>query len=109
MGDSPDLDDRADDRRGTPDRPPRTDRGHPRPPTIRGVPSMSIERCWWSAILAVLASAPIAARADDGAGADPGAKVDFAHVIAPLLKAKCTNCHADGRYKGAFSLDTRES
>ena len=35
--------------------------------------------------------------------------VDFAHDIAPLIKAHCAECHTDGKYKGSFSLDTRES
>ncbi len=35
--------------------------------------------------------------------------VDFAHDVAPLIKAHCAKCHTDGTYKGSFSLDTRES
>src|SRR4051812_2570942 len=35
--------------------------------------------------------------------------IDFAHDIAPLLKAHCAECHTDGKYKGSFSLDTREA
>ncbi|MHC5542116.1 c-type cytochrome domain-containing protein, partial [Singulisphaera rosea] len=35
--------------------------------------------------------------------------VDFAHEIVPLFKAHCAKCHTDGKYKGSFSLDTRES
>jgi hypothetical protein len=34
--------------------------------------------------------------------------VDFAHEIAPLIKARCAECHTSGKYKGSFSLDTRE-
>jgi len=35
--------------------------------------------------------------------------VDFSHDVAPLIRARCAKCHADGTYKGSFSLDTRES
>src|SRR6516164_7427496 len=35
-------------------------------------------------------------------------KVDFAHDVVPLLKARCAECHTAGKYKGSFSLDTRE-
>lgn len=35
--------------------------------------------------------------------------VDFAHQIAPLIKARCARCHTDGTYKGSLSLDTREA
>ncbi|HEV3202861.1 MAG TPA: DUF1549 domain-containing protein, partial [Gemmataceae bacterium] len=38
--------------------------------------------------------------------ADP---VDFAHDIAPLIKARCAECHTNGKYKGSLSLDTRET
>src|SRR6266567_2540014 len=40
--------------------------------------------------------------------AQPAKKVDFAHDIIPLLKARCAECHTSGKYKGSFSLDTRE-
>jgi hypothetical protein len=40
-----------------------------------------------------------------GVAAEP---VDFAHEIAPLFKARCAECHTSGKYKGSFSLDTRE-
>jgi hypothetical protein len=33
--------------------------------------------------------------------------VDFAHDIVPLLKARCAECHANGKKKGSLSLDTR--
>src|SRR2546425_12320537 len=39
--------------------------------------------------------------------AEPPNKVDFAHDIIPLLKARCAECHTNGKYKGSFSLDTR--
>ena len=35
-------------------------------------------------------------------------KIDFAHEIAPLLKARCAECHTNGKYKGSISFDTRE-
>jgi hypothetical protein len=35
-------------------------------------------------------------------------KVDFAHDILPLLKARCAECHTNGTYKGSLSLDTRQ-
>src|SRR5258707_10795455 len=41
--------------------------------------------------------------------AQPPKKVDFAHDIVPLLKARCAECHTNGKYKGSFSLDTREA
>src|SRR5947209_4575959 len=36
--------------------------------------------------------------------ADP---VDFAHDVLPLLKARCAECHTNGKYKGGVSYDTR--
>jgi len=43
-------------------------------------------------------------------GDAPRAKpIDFAHDIAPLIKARCAKCHTDGTYKASFSLDTRET
>lgn len=38
-----------------------------------------------------------------------GEKVDFAHDVVPIFKAKCAGCHTNGTYKGGLSLDTRES
>lgn len=45
------------------------------------------------------------------AGNQPPARkpIDFAHDVAPLIKAHCAKCHTDGTYKGSFSLDTRET
>lgn len=39
--------------------------------------------------------------------AEPDKKVDFAHDVLPLLKAKCAKCHTNGTYKAGFSFDTR--
>lgn len=36
-------------------------------------------------------------------------EVDFAHEVVPLLQARCTECHANGNYKGGFSLDNRDA
>lgn len=38
-----------------------------------------------------------------------GEKIDFAHDVVPILKAKCAGCHTNGTYKGGLSLDTREA
>src|SRR5919204_2428403 len=35
--------------------------------------------------------------------------VDFAHDVLPLLKARCSECHTNGKYKGGLNLDTRAS
>src|SRR5437588_1484354 len=51
-------------------------------------------------LLALLAPRPAPAQA-------PPKKVDFAHDIVPLLKARCAECHTNGKYKGSQSLDTR--
>ncbi len=53
--------------------------------------------------------AGLIALASTAGAAGPSARVDFAHDVAPVIKARCVRCHADGTYKGAFSLDTRES
>src|SRR6266542_7081203 len=36
-------------------------------------------------------------------------KIDFAHDIVPIIKARCAECHTNGTYKGSLSLETRES
>lgn len=40
--------------------------------------------------------------------ADPK-PIDFAHEIVPIIRAKCVECHANGKSKGGLSLDTRET
>ncbi|HZT19940.1 MAG TPA: DUF1549 domain-containing protein, partial [Dongiaceae bacterium] len=58
---------------------------------------------WACLALGAVAFAPVAR------GAEPPTKVDFAHDIIPILKARCAECHANGKHKGSFSLDTREA
>ena len=36
------------------------------------------------------------------------ARVDFARDIQPILEASCVQCHARGKNKGLFSLETRQ-
>jgi hypothetical protein len=42
-------------------------------------------------------------------GAHTPGKVDFAHDIMPVIRARCAECHTNGKYKGSLSLDTRET
>jgi hypothetical protein len=42
------------------------------------------------------------------AAAQAPKKIDFAHDIVPLLKARCAECHTNGKYKAGMSFDTRE-
>lgn len=42
------------------------------------------------------------------AGPAKDAAIDFAHDVMPLLKARCAECHTNGKYKGSVSFDTRE-
>jgi mono/diheme cytochrome c family protein len=53
-----------------------------------------------SALLAALALAALAR-------ADAPKKIDFSHDVLPLLRARCAECHTNGKYKGSLSLDTR--
>lgn len=39
--------------------------------------------------------------------AEGAKKVDFAHDIVPLIKARCAECHTNGKHKGSLSMDTR--
>jgi hypothetical protein len=55
------------------------------------------------AVLLMLGSA-----AANAAGVDPGA-IDFETDVRPILEARCVECHAYGRSKGGFSLETRAS
>src|SRR4051812_34301751 len=41
--------------------------------------------------------------------AEPAAKVDFPHVIVPILKAHCVECHGGHRHEGECSINTREA
>ncbi|HEV3080151.1 MAG TPA: DUF1549 domain-containing protein, partial [Gemmataceae bacterium] len=41
--------------------------------------------------------------------ADSPKKIDFAHQIVPIIKARCGECHTNGKRKGSLSLDTREA
>src|SRR4051794_37618701 len=43
------------------------------------------------------------------ARAEAPRQVDFAHDIVPILKARCAECHTNGKRKGSLSLDTREA
>jgi Protein of unknown function (DUF1549)/Protein of unknown function (DUF1553)/Planctomycete cytochrome C len=61
-------------------------------------------RRWVPGLLAGVVVAVLAATAR----AEPAKKVDFAHDILPILKARCAECHTNGKYKGSISFDTRE-
>src|SRR5205809_1058656 len=54
---------------------------------------------FWFVLLLLAAVAPARAEAPK--------KIDFAHDIVPILKARCAECHTNGKYKGSLSLDTR--
>ncbi len=41
--------------------------------------------------------------------ADAPKPIDFAHDIVPLLKARCAECHTNGKHKGSLSMDTRQA
>ena len=36
------------------------------------------------------------------------APIDFAHDVAPILKARCVRCHGNGKSEGELSIDSRE-
>src|SRR6516165_5548641 len=68
----------------------------------------SRRRCRIGAALAAACAGLVAASA--AVGDQPRARsIDFAHDIVPILQARCAECHTDGKYKGSFSLDTREA
>ncbi len=57
-------------------------------------------RLWWGLALAlILVPLPVQAQ--------PPRKIDFAHDVVPILKARCAECHTNGKYKGGLHLDTR--
>jgi hypothetical protein len=59
----------------------------------------AIRRCLWLFLLFLAITG--------SARAEPAKKIDFAHDIVPILKARCAECHTNGKYKGSLSLDTR--
>lgn len=61
--------------------------------------------CWLFSGAVLLLAATAQAQ---GPPAKDSSKIDFAHDIVPLLKARCGECHTNGKYKGSLSLDTRE-
>ncbi len=69
------------------------------------IPTVNIPyscRAWLAACLVLLAMT-VASRAETPV------KIDFAHEIVPLIKARCGECHTNGKYKGSLSLDTRQT
>jgi mono/diheme cytochrome c family protein len=56
--------------------------------------------------LLIVATAPLACAALPSAASHT---VDFVQEIQPLFEAACIKCHAKGKDKGGFSLETRES
>src|SRR5947207_8732475 len=64
-----------------------------------------------AAIVLVVLSAASSPGADAPKALPPPAthQVDFSKEIKPLFEAACINCHAKGKNKGGFSLETRES
>lgn len=61
---------------------------------------MCVRSVGWAWLLTVVLAGETPAQAP--------AKVDFAHDVLPLLRARCAECHTAGKYKGSLSLDTRE-
>src|ERR1051325_5159342 len=63
------------------------------------------------AIIVIVATAVPLLAADAPKAMPPAADhpVDFAKEIKPLFEAACINCHAKGKNKGGFSLETREA
>ena len=35
------------------------------------------------------------------------ARVDFSHEVLPILRDRCAECHASGKKKGGFSMNSR--
>src|SRR5436190_8562482 len=60
-------------------------------------------------ILGVIVALATAARAVENLPAPAGHAIDFTKEIKPLFEASCVKCHAKGKDKGGFSLETREA
>src|SRR5437764_9904138 len=66
--------------------------------------SCPCQRSWFAFLIsAILVTAPSSSRGGEGKP-----RIDFAHDIMPLLKARCAECHTNGKYKAGLSFDTRE-
>jgi Protein of unknown function (DUF1549)/Protein of unknown function (DUF1553)/Planctomycete cytochrome C len=59
-------------------------------------------------LLAALGCTALALSGRSGATQPADAKIDFAHDVLPVLKARCAECHTNGKYRADLSLDTRE-
>src|SRR5947208_9169327 len=74
----------------------------------RVLPLVALLFAWGSSAqvsAAEAAPAPAAASLPPAAGRH----VDFSKEIKPLFEASCIQCHAKGKDKGGFSLETRET
>src|SRR5687767_3434690 len=60
-----------------------------------------------SAIIATPASAKLPPEVAAQLPAPAIRSVDFAKDIQPIFEASCVQCHARGKSKGSFSLETR--
>src|SRR5205823_1700493 len=65
----------------------------------RRVPMSNTRMVTVAAFFVAIPGLPLASMAQE--------KTDFAHDIVPILKARCVECHANGKYKGSVSFDTR--
>jgi cytochrome c553 len=74
-------------------------------PGLSAIAQRWLLTCWAGVLTGLVAWVTSAA------GVQPTARkaTDFAHDVAPLIKAHCAKCHTDGTYKGSFSLDSRET
>ena len=57
----------------------------------------------WPPAIVVVSTTIVAA----AAAAESPKPLDFAHEIAPILRAHCVKCHTGAKKEGAFSLNTR--
>src|SRR2546427_12001622 len=64
-----------------------------------------------AAIVLIVLSAASSPGADGPKALAPPAthQINFSKEINPLFEAACINCHAKGKNKGGFSLETRDS
>ncbi|MDB6171185.1 MAG: hypothetical protein JWL59_496 [Chthoniobacteraceae bacterium] len=65
-------------------------------------------RCLYTSLLLLL-SAGLALAQDVAPPAPAGPPVDFAKEIKPLFEAACIKCHAKGKAKGGFNMESREA